>query len=87
MKYLEGILIWDDPRYGATIGQDIELSQAVLAEAGDGSGSQQRPFCLFESGAIIEAETTDKTGAEIGVEIAALDCRCCLASIDVASCH
>jgi hypothetical protein len=35
MKHLEGSLIRDDPRHGATPSQDIELSQAVLAEAGD----------------------------------------------------
>jgi len=87
MKDLEGSLIRNDPRQGATPSQDIELSQAVLAEAGDGRGSKQGPFCLFESRAVIEAETTDKAGAEICIEIGALNDWYCCSSIDVASGH
>jgi len=86
MKYLEGILIRDDPGQGATLSQDIEFSQAVLAKAGDGRGSKQGPFCALKSRAAIEAETTDKAGAEICIEIGTLNDSYCCSSIDVASC-
>src|SRR5690348_15802215 len=82
---MQRTLIRHDPRHGAALGQDIELSQAILADTDDGWRSNQRPFLLFKSQAVIEAETSDKAGAEICIEIGPLASRYRRATINIVS--